>query len=152
MKTAVINTLSRKLLFAVATVFVIFAFSSCATKAVFLSSSVVPAAQGKVTIKDDGNKNHVIKIQIFNLADSQRLQPPKKVYVVWLVTDNNQTKNIGQIISSTGTLSKNLKASFQTVSSFKPTKIFITAENEADVQYPSSVVALSTDNILVKSN
>jgi hypothetical protein len=142
-----------KFIFALAAAaIVIFAFSSCATQAVFLTSPVVPAAQGKVTIKDDGNKNHVIKIKISNLANSQRLQPPKNVYVVWLVTDNELTKNIGQIISSTGTLSKNLKASFETVSSFKPTKIFITAENEADVQYPNSEVILSTDNILIKSN
>jgi len=141
---------TRNIILTVATVLMMFAFSSCATKAIFLSSAVVPAAEGTITIKEDGNKNYAIKIQLTNLADSQKLTPPKNVYVVWLVTDNNNTKNIGQIISSSGALSGKLKASFETVSSFRPTKIFITAENEANVQYPLSEVVLTTDFIASK--
>lgn len=141
---------TRNIILSVATVLMVFAFSSCATKAIFLSSAVVPAAEGTITIKEDGNKNYVIKVQTANLADSQKLTPPKNAYVVWLVTENNITKNIGQIVSSTGTLSSKLKASFETVSSFKPTKIFITAENEANIQYPYSEVVLTTDFIQFK--
>ncbi|MDA3930485.1 MAG: hypothetical protein PF541_16165 [Prolixibacteraceae bacterium] len=63
------------------------------------------------------------------------------------MTDDNITKNVGQIVSSTGSFSSKLKASFETVSSFSPNKIFITAENEADVQYPYSEVVLTTDFI-----
>jgi hypothetical protein len=43
-------------------------------------------------------------------------------------------------------ISKSLKASFQTVSSTKPNKIFITAEDDAAIQYPSAQIILSTDN------
>jgi hypothetical protein len=141
---------TRNIMLTVATLLMMFVFSSCATKVVFLSSAVVPAAEGTVTIKEDGNKNYVIKIQTKNLADSQKLTPPKNVYVVWLVTENNSTKNIGQIISSTGSMSSKLKSSFETVSSFKPHKIFITAENEANISYPYSDVVLTTDFISVK--
>ncbi|MDA3930484.1 MAG: hypothetical protein PF541_16160 [Prolixibacteraceae bacterium] len=56
-------------------VLIIFTFSSCATKAIFLQSAVVPAAEGSVSVKEDGNKNYVIKVKISNLADSQSLQP-----------------------------------------------------------------------------
>jgi hypothetical protein len=150
MKTTGKNTHTRNIFIVAAMVLMMFTFSSCATKAIFLSSAVVPAAEGIVTVKEDGNKNFVIKIQTTNLADSQRLTPPKNVYVVWMVTDNNITKNIGQIISSSGTLSSKLKASFETVSSFRPTKIFITAENEANIQYPFSEVVLTTDFIVSK--
>lgn len=125
-------------------------FSSCATRAIFLQSAVVPAAEGKVTIKEDANKNYVIKVQINNLAESQSLLPPKNVYVIWLVTSGNITENMGQIVSSSGALSSKLKASFETVSSYRPTKIFITAENEANVQYPFSEVVLTTDFIGLK--
>jgi hypothetical protein len=148
MKTKTNRT--KNFILTVVTVVIVFAFSSCATKAVFLSSAVVPAAKGAVTIQEDGNKNYVIKIKTTNLADSQRLTPPKNVYVVWMLTNNSSTKNIGQIISSSGTLSSNLKATFKTVSSFKPSKIFITAENEANIQYPYSEVVLTTDFIKMK--
>jgi len=63
-------------------------------------------------------------------------------------TDDNRTKNIGQVISSTDFLSKKLKGSMETVSSFIPQKIFITAENDANTQYPSS----SSDIILTTNN
>lgn len=123
------------------------ALSSCATRAVFLSSAVVPAAEGTVTVKEDDNNNYRIKVKINNLADSQSLTPPKNAYVLWLLTENDVSKNIGQIVSSTGSMSSKLKASFETVSSDKPSKVFITAENEADIRFPDSEVVLITDYI-----
>jgi hypothetical protein len=124
------------------------AFStSCATKMTFSTSSVVPAAQGSVKVKRDKNKNYEIKISISDLAGVERLQPVKQTYVVWMVTDNGLTKNIGQLKSSKSFLSNKLKATLKTVSSFKPVKIFITAENDPDVQYPGDQVILSTDVI-----
>jgi hypothetical protein len=144
------STQRRNIKLIIATALIMFTLSSCATKAIFLTSAVVPAAEGSITVKEDGNKNYVIKVQIINLANSQRLTPPKNVYVVWMIADNNITKNIGQIISSSGSLSNKLKASFETVSSFRPTKIFITAEDEANIQYPLSDVVLTTDFIASK--
>jgi hypothetical protein len=121
-------------------------FASCARKVAFLTSSIVPAAEGTVKVKKDDNKNYHIQIALSNLAEPNRLQPSKNTYVVWMDTDNQVTKNIGQINSSTGFLSGKLKASFETVSSNKPNKIFITAENDAGVQYPGSQVVLTTNN------
>jgi hypothetical protein len=40
-----------------------------------------------------------------------------------------------------------MKASFETVSSIKPTKIFITAEVGGIVQYPDSQIVLTTDKL-----
>jgi len=119
--------------------------TSCARKMTFSTSSVVPAAQGSVKVSRDNNKNNVIKISITDLAEVERLQPQKKTYVVWMVTNEGLTKNIGQLNSSKNFLSKNLKASLKTVSSFNPVKIFITAENDPGVQYPGDQVVLSTD-------
>ncbi len=111
--------------------------SSCSTrKASFLVSSVVPAAKGDVKVKKDGNDNYSINIDITDLAEPNRLIPPKFAYIVWLESSNNIVKNIGQIKTSTSLLSSKLKASFESVSVFKPTKIFITAEDDINVQYP----------------
>ena len=80
-----------------------------------------------------------------DLAEAQRLQPTKLTYVVWMVTDREITKNIGQLNSSRGIMSKQLKGSFKTVSSSKPIKIFITAEDDAGIQFPGALTVLSTD-------
>ncbi|CAN5189759.1 hypothetical protein BH11BAC6_BH11BAC6_05180 [soil metagenome] len=124
--------------------FIIFTFSSCARKMSFQTSSVVPAAEGIVKIKKDKNNNYNIDINIMRLASPDRLNPPKDLYVVWMNTDNNAAKNIGQIKTSSGFLSKTLKSSLQTVSTTNPTGFFITAENDGNVQYPSGEVVLKT--------
>lgn len=123
---------------------VIFVASSCTNKISFLTSSVVPAARGTVKIKTDSNKNHTINIALVNLAEPERLNPAKKMYMVWMETDQGITKNLGQIMTDSGTFSKTLKANFKTVSSFTPVKIFITSENDANIQSPSWEIILTT--------
>jgi hypothetical protein len=118
----------------------LFLIASCSQKIAFQSSSVVPAAEGTVKIKKDNNENYTIKIELINLTTPDRLQPPMNTYVVWMESDQAYVKNIGQINSSTNFLSNRLKSSFETVSSIKPTKIFITAENDGTVQYPGTLV------------
>jgi hypothetical protein len=118
--------------------------NSCAKKVSFQTSTVVPAAEGSVKLTKDNNNNYGIKIFLANLAEPTRLQPSKSSYVVWMETDENSTKNIGQINTSTGFMSSKLKASFETVSPVKPTKIFITAEDDPGVQYPGTQVVLTT--------
>jgi hypothetical protein len=110
----------------------------------FLSSGVVPAARGDVKVKKDKNQNYAIDVKITNLAEPDRLQPPKQLYMLWMITDQNVTKNLGQIETSDGTFSKTLKASFRTVTTFKPLKVFITAENDPNVQFPDRTTVLTT--------
>jgi hypothetical protein len=52
---------------------------------------------------------------------------------------------MGQINTSKGALSKTSKSSFKTVSPSKPTKIFITAEDETLLQEPGRHLVLSTE-------
>lgn len=121
-------------------------FTSCAKKAVFQTSSVVPAARGEVKVKKDNNKNYLIKVNVVNLAEPERLTPPNKNYVVWMVTENDGYKNIGQMNMSTGLFSKTLKGSLKTVSTFKPVKFFITGEDESVAQYPGMDAVLTTNS------
>jgi hypothetical protein len=118
--------------------------NSCATKINFLASPVVPGAEGTVKVKLDNNNNYGIKISMNNLAEPNKLLPAKNLYIVWMETQGEGIKNIGQINSSTSLIMRKLTASFETVSSLKPNKIFITAENEAGIQVPGDQVILST--------
>jgi len=140
MKAPELKTQTKNFFLGILTTMMIFSFISCSTKALFLTSSVVPAAEGYVKVKKDKNNNYVIQMQISNLAGVERLQPAKQTYVVWMVTDQGITKNIGRVNSS-----NNLKVSFETVSSFKPTQIFITAEDNESAQYPGDQVVISTE-------
>ena len=145
MKTTRLNDLKKNILLGIFAIMIVFSLSSCATSVSFLTSSVVPAARGTVKVKRDNNKNYVIQISLTDLAEATKLQPSKLTYIVWMITDRQLTKNIGQLNSSKGFMSKQLKGSFKTVSSDKPVQIFITAEDDAGIQYPGPEVILSTE-------
>jgi hypothetical protein len=114
--------------------------SSCSKKIEFNNSSIVPAARGHVKVKKDKNDNYNIKLELSYLAEPTRLDPPKRFYVVWLSSNANETPlNIGQIVGTS-----KLHVSFESVSASKPKRIFVTAEDDASIQYPSSYVVIET--------
>lgn len=108
--------------------------TSCATTAKFPVSSVVPAAEITATKKQDKNNNYVIEVTAKNLASADRIDPSKKNYNVWIVTENNGTKNAGMLVN------KNAKtASLKTSTPFDVKEIFITAEDQGDYSYPVGI-------------
>jgi hypothetical protein len=119
-------------------------FAACTKEISFLNSSVVPAAKGSVSITTDSNKNYILKIQVSDLAEVERLESSKATYVVWMETDKGNFENIGQLKSSASFFSKQHLASLKTASSYKPVKVFITAENDINAQYPDNQIVLST--------
>jgi hypothetical protein len=145
MKTNKPGNLTKRLIFGILTFLLVFLFSSCSKHFSFLTSSVVPAAEGTVNIKKDRNKNYVVRVQIADLAEVDRLQGNKVTYVVWLVSDNERIENVGQLKSKRSLLTKQLKATIKTVSPSNPIKVFVTAENDGSVIYPIGQVVLSTD-------
>lgn len=145
MKSIRLKTLVLKVFLSVFTLLFLISFETQAKKFEFQTSSIVPAARGYVKVNKDHNNNFHIQLSISDLSEVERLQPAKNTYVVWMVTDQETAKNIGQFNSSKGFLSKKLKASFETVSSFNPVKIFITAEDDADSPYPGTMDILTTE-------
>ncbi|MBW6535506.1 MAG: hypothetical protein K0B11_10885 [Mariniphaga sp.] len=145
MKTQKINKLTKSILVGILATSVILIFTSCEKKVKFLNSSVVPAAKGTVTVNQDKNKNYVVKVKIVDLAEVERLQPEKQTYVVWMETESGNTENLGQLKSSASFFSKQKTASLETVSSYKPVRIFVTAEQDINVQTPDRKVYLTTD-------
>ncbi len=128
-----------------ATAALLLLLNSCSNKIPFATSTVVPTADGSVKMNRDNNNNYSININIKHLAQPNRLVPAKTTYVVWAETANG-TRNIGRLNSSSGLFSSTLKSSLKTVSPDKPTMIFITAENDANIQYPGSQVVMTTRN------
>lgn len=118
--------------------------TSCAKKVVFPESSMVPAAQGRVKVKKDKNNNYALSVRVENLPKPENLTPAHEDYVVWMETQNGSVKNIGRLVSSSGMFSKKMRASLETVSPFQPARVFITAEDNAGVQYPGGDVVLRT--------
>lgn len=118
--------------------------SSCSKKVAFETSAILPAARGEIVVNKnkDQNNNYHIEIQVSYLAEPERLQPPKKYYIVWLVSDNNSPKNIGQIVGTS-----KLYVKFETISSVKPERIFITAEDDIESQYPGNTIVLEANNL-----
>lgn len=121
-----------------------FILVSCARKMNFAPSSVVPAATGSVKIKKDKNNNYIVTVNVVNLADPKNLNPSRSVYVVWLEDDRNSTKNIGQITTSSSMFSKALKGEVEATATSMPSRVFITAEDDGNVQYPGSQMVLTT--------
>jgi hypothetical protein len=150
MKALKMNKVIKSILLAVFAVMISISFTSCAKKFSFLNSTVVPGADGYAKIKKDNNKNYIINVEVSDLAAVERVQASKTTYVVWMETDEGNAENLGQIKSSTSFLSKRHKGSLETLSSYKPVRIFITTEEGVNTQFPGRQVVLTTENFSVK--
>lgn len=118
--------------------------SADAQKVHFNTSTVVPAAEGTVKVSTNKDKGYNIDISILHLAGPRRLEPAAKTYIVWMDTERNGTKNLGEMQSKDGFLSSTLKASMKTITPFRPTRIFITAEDVAAISNPQGQQVLTT--------
>lgn len=107
---------------------------SCSGIAKFPVSGTVPAAEITAKKKQDKNNNYVIELTAKNLAEASRLKPSMNNYSVWIVANDGSTKNIGQLTN------KNAKtAVLKTVTPYNVEEIFITAEEQGNLSYPSGV-------------
>ena len=120
--------------------------TACAEKLSFGSSPVVPGANGKVSIKKDNNNNYSIKVNTVNLTPAKNLTPSREVYVVWMEAEDNNLRKLGQIKPSTGLIGKSYKGELSATSTSKPRRVFITAEDDGNVEYPGTSLVLSTDD------
>ena len=97
------------------------------------ASSVVPAAKGYVEVDKDKNGNDRVKMVVEHLANPQNLTPPASAYVVWFQDMGGTPQNKGQL-----KVDKNLKASFESVTSSKSFMMFVTGERDSSASVPSS--------------
>lgn len=121
-------------------------FTSCARKARFDQSVVVPSAAGKVKVKKDNNNNYLINVYVRDLTVPERLVPSKKTYIVWNEAGNG-VFNIGQLVSSRSFLKRGFTAELNAVSPNNPRRIFVTAESDANTLAPGPQVVLTTGKL-----
>jgi hypothetical protein len=124
--------------------FLSFLLGAYAKKMSFERSPVVPGADGTVAVKKDNNGNYVITVNTVHLPSAKNLTPSKEVYVVWIEDEGNNVKKLGQIKPNTGLLSKAYKGELKATSTSKPRRIFITAEDGGELEYPGSVLVMTT--------
>lgn len=141
-KTALSVTNSFKIL---SFIFAAILISACSKKVVFPTSQVLPAADAVVKIDKNDDNNYEIELEVENMAKPDRLNPPRRTYVVWMVTERNGTVNMGNL-----KISNKLKGSLKAVTPFKPICFTITAEEKQDVLTPSTQVVLNSENFDVK--
>ncbi|WP_080055830.1 hypothetical protein [Spirosoma aerolatum] len=114
--------------------------NACTPKMSFVTSTIVPAANGKIDVTKDENKNYLTHLRVSNLADPQKLTPARNLYLVWMESDNSVVRKLGQLMPS----GKTLDAELTTTSVAKPNEIFITAEDKADITNPEGQIILTT--------
>ena len=131
-------------------VIIALAFTSCAKKVTFLPSTIVPGASGSVKVKKDGNNNYKVNLAVRDLPQANDLNPPRNNYTVWMETADNRALNMGSLHTSKGLFSKTRKGKLETVASFKPVRLFITAEESSAPQIPGAEPVLSTSLFKVR--
>lgn len=99
--------------------------TSCSTVAKFPVSTVVPAAEIAAKKTKQGQYNYLITLNALNLASPERLEPSRKLYVIWAVSASGVVRNVGHFVNKNAEVSV-YKASFP----YEPAEIFITAEDE----------------------
>jgi hypothetical protein len=108
--------------------------ASCATTAKFPISTVAPAAEISAKKTLDKNKNYVVELVALNLTSPERLNPPKNHYNVWIVTEQNEYKHLGQIMNANAK-----RVNFKTLSPYNPKQIIVTAEDEGNRLLPTGI-------------
>ena len=124
--------------------FVALVLSACSSSMTFQDSSVVPAASGDVKVRKDKNDNYAITVNVRNLAEPKKLSPSRDVYIVWMQSDRDLVKKLGQISIGSGLFNKSLTGELTATETVKPDRIFITAENDPQTLNPSTEVVLTT--------
>jgi hypothetical protein len=96
-------------------------------------SSVVLAAEGKVTARVGDNLNTNLDVEVKHLAPPGKVVQGARVYVVWVRPASGAVQNVGAL-----RLNENLEGKFTTVTPYREFTLWVTPETSATVQAPTS--------------
>jgi hypothetical protein len=101
------------------------------------AAPIVPGARADLDISKDKNGNTKLKMKAQHLANAENLTPPAAGYVIWIQERGGNAENQGQL-----KVSKNLEASYETVTPLKNFDVFVTAEQDLKTKTPSGAEVL----------
>ncbi len=113
---------------------VILLMTSCSSTSNFPVSQAAPAAEITVKTKKQGKTNYLVTIEANSLADSERLNPPRKLYIIWAVSEAGVIRNVGHFTQKNAE-----KSTYMASFPYKPIEIFITAEDEEGLCEPAGL-------------
>lgn len=125
-------------------IFAAILISACSKKITFPVSDVVPAAEAVVKVDEDNNSNYEVELEVSNLASPDRLRPSRNHYVVWMVTKNHGTINLGRL-----DINRKNNGKLSTNTPYEPIRIFITAEDDSNPVIPSTQVVLNSEEFKI---
>lgn len=107
---------------------------SCTTTTKFPVSTVTPGADIQIDVKKVGASNYKTSVTSYNLASADRLDPPQAAYVIWVVSNSDVLRNVGNF-----TKAGDNKLFFSAYFPYQISEIFITAESTAGACKPEGV-------------
>lgn len=131
-------------------IFSMLLFSSCSKRISFPPSAVVPGVEPQAKVKKTDDGDYRISLDVNHLVRPEQLSPPKNHYVVWINTEDQGLKNIGELKNRSGMFANTRRASFERTIGFKPTQIFVTSENSTDVQFPGDQTVFRSETFQAK--
>jgi hypothetical protein len=118
--------------------------SSCGGTTDFLASAFIPNARGYVKVRTDRQEQYIVKVNLKNLIPLPEPTSNTSSYVVWMVSDMGITKNIGVLQTSTLFFTNIHRTTFRLESPIRPTRIFITAEDNPGIPFSNTEIVFST--------
>ena len=92
----------------------------------------IPAAMGKAHLSKEKNGNLKLKVEVNHLAKPGALTPSRQSYVVWTQARGKEPQNRGVL-----KVNNKLEGTFEDTVSNEDFDIFITAEDNPRVEFPS---------------
>jgi hypothetical protein len=109
-------------------------------KVPMVAGTQTPAARGTVIVRTGSNNNSRLDLKVQALAKASSLTPAANAYVVWVQPPGQSAQNEGEL-----KVDKNLNGELHTETSYKRFKVFVTAEQNAQVQAPKGAQVLTAD-------
>ncbi len=114
--------------------------AGCATPTTFQMTPdpSTPAAEGTVAIKEEGNKNLKLKVEVAHLPPPENLAGNLNTFVVWLQPAGTQKLvNLGAL-----TIGSDRKGKLSTTTPYRDFTLYVTAEPSGQVSQPSEHLVL----------
>jgi hypothetical protein len=115
-------------------------FGGGGKKVQMMAGTATPGAQGTVTVSSSSNNNIKMDVKVQDLAKPAGLTPAENVYVLWVQPEGQAAQNEGEV-----KVDKKENGQIHAETSYKRFKVFITAEQNAQVTAPTGPQVLSAD-------